>query len=283
MEQHGLPGVPQLWIGAAHVRTGEHVQIVEVVLIADLAREFVDHLRVADVLLLRGHREQQVVLHQPGHQAGLVARQALLQAESLGVHGAELGMIAATALGQVVEQRAEIDDLLLRELLHDRGDQRQFLVEFRYGKAPRVTDDEQRVRIDGVGVEQIVLHASDHAAESRNVAAQYAVVVHAAQLVGDAARCAQDLEKQPVVARILAKLLVDQPQVPSDRANGAGAHSTQLGVLLQQREQFEERGGLAREQVLADRLERAVAYLELRRQGFRGRIVAEDRLAEQLQ
>ena len=54
-------------------------------------------------------------------------------------------------------------------------------------------------------------------------------------------------------------------------------------MLLQQHEQLEQRRGLAREQIVAGRLERAVAHLELRRQGLRRRVVAEDRFTEQLQ
>ena len=73
VEQRGLPGIPQLRVGAAHVRAGEHVQVVEVRLVADLAREGVDDLRVADVLLLRGDRQHQVIAYQPGDQARVVA------------------------------------------------------------------------------------------------------------------------------------------------------------------------------------------------------------------
>ena len=110
-EQRGLPGVPQLRIGAAHVGAGEHVQVVEVRLVAHLAREGVDHLRIADVLLLRGDRELEVIAHQPGHQARVVGRQALLEAEGLGIDRAELGVIPAAPLGDVVEQRGQIGDL----------------------------------------------------------------------------------------------------------------------------------------------------------------------------
>ena len=68
----------------------------------------------------------------------------------------------------------------------------------------------------------------DDAAEGRDVAAEHAVEVHAAQLVRDADRRAQDLEEQPVIARVLAELLVDQPQVPAERADGRRAHAAQL-------------------------------------------------------
>src|SRR5205823_12728012 len=53
-EQRCLPGVPQLRIRGALVRTGQNVQIVEVRPVAYLERERVDDLRIADVLLLGG-------------------------------------------------------------------------------------------------------------------------------------------------------------------------------------------------------------------------------------
>ena len=75
------------------------------------------------------------------------------------------------------------------------------------------------VRVDRVGMEQVVLHAADDAAEGRDVAAQHAIEVHAPQLVRHAGGRAQEVEEQPVIARVLAELLVDQPQVtrPSRR------------------------------------------------------------------
>ncbi len=63
---------------------------------------------------------------------------------------------------------------------------------FGIAKRRRLLTTNERVRIDGVGVEQVVLHAPDDAAEGRDVAAEHAVQVHAAQLVRDAERRAQD-------------------------------------------------------------------------------------------
>ena len=188
VEQRRLPGVPQLRVGAAHVGDRQHVEVVEVGLVADALREAVDHLRVGDVLLLRRDRQLQVVLDQPGDQARIVARQALLEAEGLGIDRAELRMVAAAALGDVVEQRREVGHFLARQRLHDPRQVRQLVVEARDREPAQVADDEQRVRVDRVGVEQVVLHAADDAAERRDVAAEHAVGVHAPQLVRDAGR-----------------------------------------------------------------------------------------------
>jgi hypothetical protein len=46
VEQRRLPGVPELGVRAAHVGDGEHVEVVEVRLVADRARELLDHLGV---------------------------------------------------------------------------------------------------------------------------------------------------------------------------------------------------------------------------------------------
>ena len=77
------------------------------------------------------------------------------------------------------------------------------------------------MRVDRVRVEQIVLHPADDAAERRNVEPEHAVGVHALQRARDALRCAQDVEEQPVVARVLAELFVDEPQVLLDERDRA--------------------------------------------------------------
>src|SRR5215468_2552890 len=72
MEQRRLPRVPQFRVGGTHIGAGEYVKIVEVGFVADLTREGVDDLRIADVLLLGGDRQQQVVAYQPGGEACIV-------------------------------------------------------------------------------------------------------------------------------------------------------------------------------------------------------------------
>ena len=263
VEQRRLPAVPELRVGPAHVGDGQHVEVIEPRLVADRAREGIHDLRVGDVLLLRGDRQLQVMAHQPGDQPRVVARQALLEAERLRVHGAEVGMVAAAALGDVVEDRGEVGELRLRQRAEDLRELRELVVVALEREPAQVADDEQRVRVDGVGVEQVVLHAADDAAESRDVAAEHAVEVHAPELVRDAGGRAQDLEEQAMVARVLAELLVDQPQARGDEADGARAHAKQARVLLQHEEQLEQRRRMAREDVVGNGLEALVALLEM--------------------
>ena len=158
------------------------------------------------------------------------------------------------------------------------------MVVLRHRQAPQVADDEQRVRVHGVGVEQVVLHAADDAAERRNVAAEHAVQVHAPQLVRDAGRRAQDLEEQPVIARMLAELFVDQPQVARQLTDRRCAHAADRRVLLDDHEQLEQRRRVAVEHVVVGDLDVVVADLEARiHRHRRGVRPGEDRFAEQLQ
>ncbi len=87
-----------------------------------------------------------------------------------------------------------------------------------------------------------------------------------------------------MVARVLAELLVDQPQVPAERADGGCAHAADFRVLLHDAEQLEDRRRVAREDVVRGHLEVVVAHLEARvERDDRRFAVAEDGLAEQLQ
>ena len=100
----------------------------------------------------------------------------------------------------------------------------------------------------------------------------------------DAFGRAQNIQKQTMIARILPKLVIDKVQMAFDRADGIGAYTTQLGIVLQQEEQLEQGRRIARKDVLIDRLEIAVLDFETLVQRFGRRIrVHEDGFFELLQ
>jgi hypothetical protein len=79
--------------------------------------------------------------------------------------------------------------------------------EFGHREAAQVAHHHEDVLIDRVDMEQVVLHLADDAAEGRHVAAEDAVLVHAAQLVHQAARLLEELDRKAgPVDRIAAKV-----------------------------------------------------------------------------
>ncbi len=113
---------------------------------------------------------------------------------------------------------------------------RELVIEARQRETPQIADDEQRVLVDRIGVKKVVLHAPDDAAECRNVEAEHTIEIHASQFVGDTFLGAQDCEKQPMVAWILAEFLVDQVQIAFDQADRVCADAANVRVLLQYQE-----------------------------------------------
>ena len=106
-------------------------------------------------------------------------------------------------------------------------------------ETPQVADYEERVLVDRVRMEEVILHAAYDSAERGYVKPEYPVQVHAAQFVGYAFRRTQNRQEQPVVARVLAELLVDQVQVAPDEADRVSADAAKVGDLLQQQEQLQ--------------------------------------------
>ena len=109
-------------------------------------------------------------------------------------------MVAAAALGDVVEERGEVEHLGPVELLHQLRQERVLVVEPRDAEAPQVADHHEDVLVHGVDVEEVVLHLAHDAAEGGQVAAEHAVAAHAPQRPGEALG-AHDLHEARAVLR----------------------------------------------------------------------------------
>ena len=77
--------------------------------IADFLGEFVDDIRVGNVFLLRGHGHHEMVLREPGDKIGIPLAEAMMQTEFTSIDGAQLGVITAAALGDVMEKAGQIE------------------------------------------------------------------------------------------------------------------------------------------------------------------------------
>ena len=253
--------------------------------VAHGAREFMHHVRVGDVLALGGDAHGQVVAHQPGHQLGVPVGEAVALTEGDGVVGAQLGVVAAAALGDVVVEPGHVQQLGLGQPVEHLACHREFVALVVVAQAPHVLDHQQGVRVHGVNMEQVVLHHADDAAELGQVLAEDAVAFHAAQLREQRVRAAQQLHEQGGVGRFLAEGVVDQRPRLDQRAHGGGAHAFQVRVLGQQHEHLENRRGLFAEHVRGADFQIIVTHLKtaVERAHLLGLAGAQDHLVEQLQ
>ena len=108
-QQGGAPGVPECGVGGVNIRDGQRVEIVKPHLIADFQREIADHVRIGNILALRGGGHQQVLFHQPAHEVGVAVGQAVVLAEYAGIDRSKRGVITAAPFGDVVIQPGHIE------------------------------------------------------------------------------------------------------------------------------------------------------------------------------
>ncbi|EKD98583.1 MAG: hypothetical protein ACD_23C00356G0001 [uncultured bacterium] len=90
LQQLAFPGVPHLGAGAANVCHREQVHGREVALIAHAAGKGGNHVRIAQVLLLRHRAHGEVLAYQELDEPGVFAVHAMLSAKAPHFHGADL-------------------------------------------------------------------------------------------------------------------------------------------------------------------------------------------------
>ena len=102
----------------ADVGHGQHQQQPQALHRLHRRSEGLDGLGIVDIALEGGVAHQQVIQHQPGDLLGLLIAEAQPRAQLLGDLGAEFRMIAAAALGDVVQQHGEIEHAAREHLMH---------------------------------------------------------------------------------------------------------------------------------------------------------------------
>ena len=171
-------------------------QQVEMLLVAHLLGEVGDHVGVVDIAALGGDRHQQMVAHQPGDQSALVAIQPVQLAELQRIHGPEFGMIATPALGDVVEEGGDAEQLGLAQLGEHLVAERVSLAAGRIRKAMDVLQQPMGVLVYRVGVEHVELHLADDEVPLGQVGREDPVLVHQGERLADAVGVAQERHEE---------------------------------------------------------------------------------------
>ena len=209
VQQFSLPRVPDLRTGAADVGDGEQIQRRQTPLGLHDLHETAYHLGIENVLLLGDGGHGEMVLHQKLHQLRVLRCKAMRAAETPRFAPAERGMVASAALGDVMKNGRDIQQPVTLQAAHEAAAQRIFVRMLHHGEAPQVPHHGEDVLVHGIDMEQVVLHLPHDAPEGRQIAAQDAVLVHAPQLVHDAARLLQDRYEVRLVHRIAPESLID--------------------------------------------------------------------------
>ncbi len=283
LEQLAFPRVPDLRARAADVGHRQQVERDEPTFRPDDAGELADDVGIGEVPLLRDRRHGEVVLDQELDERDVLAREPVRAREAPRVDPAEPRVVAAAALGDVVEDRRDVEEPVALEVGGEPAAERVLVRELDHREPPQVAHDHQDVLVDGIHVEEVVLHLTDDLAEGGEVAAEDPVLVHAPQLVHQAPRLPQDGEESGAVRRVGPEPAVDPPPRAPERAQRGRGHPFQLGVLLQQQETLQDRVRIPPEHPWVARVEELAHRLEALVDRFRRRIGSgENRGAEVL-
>ena len=261
-QQLALPGIPDLGAGAADVGHGQQVQRGQAALGAHALGKRADHVRVAGVLLLRHGAHLQVFAHQEFDQLGVLGGHVVLAGEAPHLDGADLGVVAASALADVVEQRCQVQQPGLVPAAGQLRAQRVLVHVLGHEEAPHVAQHHQRVLVHGVDVEQVVLHLAHDAAEGPQVAPQHRGGVHQPKGMGLAARLLQDLHEGVAVHRVLAEGVVHQVARAVEGTQRARRQVAQAGRLLVGQEGRQDGLRVLLVQVVAGHLDQPVLVEE---------------------
>ena len=166
--------------------------------------------------------------HQPGYGFGFPLVEAEPGPQLGGDIGAELGMIAAPALGDIVQQEAKVKRRERLHLADHRTRRWVFLLEPAVLDALEDADGADGVLVHGVDVIHVVLHLPDDTAEIGQETAEYPRFVEPHQ--GNLGVLAgQHLHEQAVGLYVLLQLGVDELQVLGHLAERVGMD---VGVVL---------------------------------------------------
>ena len=122
-----------------------------------------------------------MIANQPGNGLGLGRVEAEARAELQRDFGAEHAMVAAAALGDVVQRHGDVERPARSDLLEQCGRQRMVLLEVAAFDLGQQADRPDRMLVHRIMVVHVELHLRDDASEIGNETAEHARLVHPAK------------------------------------------------------------------------------------------------------
>ena len=204
---------------------------------------------------------RQVLAHEKLDELAVLRVDVVLPAEQADLARTQFGVVAAAALGDVMEERSDVQHVGLVPSGGQLRAERVFVRVLCDEEAPHVAQHHQDVLVHRVHMEQVVLHLPHDAAEHPEVAAEHRGLVHQPHRVGDAAGLHQHGAEGGTVDGVAAELAVHHPARVVQRAQRARRQAPDADHLLVQQEGFQDGVGIAQVEVVAGDLQHA-GFLE---------------------
>ncbi len=221
-KQLALPGIPNLRAGAANVSHGQQVERCEVAFVAHSARKGLDDIRIAQVLFLSDVAHGEVLAHQEFNQQGVVSRHMVVLAKATHLDPTEVGMVAAAALGNVMEQGGYVQ---YPGLVPAGGELRAkgvLVGVFRQKKPAHIAQHHQDVLVHGVDMEQVVLHLTDDSTKGPQGTSQHRGLIHQPHGMRDPFRLLKNAQELQPIDGVAPKRRVHQRTCVVEGSQGSG-------------------------------------------------------------
>ena len=180
-QELALPAVPDPRPHRADVGDGEQQQQLQPLRALHQRGEIAHRLRIVEIAALRDLAHGEVVLDQPHRRLGLRGVEPEARAQLAGDAGAGDRMILVAALGDVVQERRDIERAPAVDGAHDLARQRVLHGEFAALDVGQQADGADQMLVHREVVIHVELHHRHDAAEIRHEAAEHAGLVHLAQ------------------------------------------------------------------------------------------------------
>ena len=204
-----------------------------------------------------------MLAHQKAQEPLVVARDAVGTAEAQYVALAQLRVVAAAPLGDVMKEGRHDQQPGRLEIAHQLAAEGVLVHVLGHHEAAQVAHHHQRVLVDRVDVEEVMLHAAHDVPEGREIASQHRPLVHQPQRVGDAGRGLQDGQEAGAVDRVVPVGAVDAEARMPEGAQRAHRHAAERAVLLQHAEGAQDQLGIALEVLRVTQVQLVVDLVEM--------------------
>ena len=212
-QQLAFPAVPRAGADRADIDCGEDGEMAQPFLALHLADEILDRLGVGQIAFLRDMAHQQVVEHQPGDHFGLALAEPEARTQLFRHFGPKHRVIAAAALGDIVQQGRDIGRAARTDLVDQPRGARVVVGQFALLDLVEQADRADGVLVHRIMVVHVELHLRVDLAEIGHELPEHARLVHPAQHHFGVVAPAQQIEKQRIGALVFADGIIDQSAV----------------------------------------------------------------------